>query len=177
MRVLLISDTHLEHLPETLKTLFSGYDMICHAGDLVSLDVYRELEELGELYAVAGNSDMPDVAKALPDRLRLEVEGMRIGLIHKPAHSPDSPGVSMMAREMDVDMLVFGHFHKPIFERDGERVLVCPGSPTKPRLSPPSVGELLIEGDRVSLRIIPVGRPVCGYLQFVETLSRIRSCD
>ncbi|MDI9616956.1 MAG: metallophosphoesterase [Methanothrix sp.] len=170
MKILLISDTHLDHIPESLLEILSGYDMILHAGDLVSMDVYTDLETLGETHAVAGNSDHPDVRRTLPERLRLDVEGMRVGLIHRPSHSPDSPGIALMAKEMDVDLLVFGHFHRPIFERDGRRVMVCPGSPTSPRLSPPSVAELLIEEGRASLRIVPVGRPMCSYLQFAETL-------
>ncbi|HOK57529.1 MAG TPA: metallophosphoesterase [Methanothrix sp.] len=170
MRVLLISDTHLDSIPEGLLEILSGYDMILHAGDLVSMKVWRDLGSLCETHAVAGNSDHPDVRRSLPERLKLDVEGMSVGIIHRPSHSPDSPGTALMAREMDVDLLVFGHFHKPIFERDGSRMMVCPGSPTSPRLSPPSVAELILEGGKASLRIVPVGKPMCGYLQFAETL-------
>ncbi|MCX8207406.1 MAG: metallophosphoesterase [Methanothrix sp.] len=170
MKILLISDTHLDRIPKDLLEILTGYDMILHAGDLISMDVYTDLKTLGELHAVAGNSDHPDVRRALPERLKIDVEGLRVGIIHRPAHSPDSPGVALMAREMDVDLLVFGHFHKPIFERDGSRMMVCPGSPTSPRLSPPSAAELIIAEGRASLRIVPVGRPVCSYLQFAEML-------
>lgn len=170
MRILLISDTHLDRISEDLLETLSGYDMILHAGDLVSTEVYTDLKTLGETHAVAGNSDHPDVRRALPERLKLDIEGLHVGIVHRPSHSPDSPGIALMAREMDVDLLVFGHFHKPIFERDGSRMMVCPGSPTRPRLSPPSVAELLVEGGRASIRIVPVGRPMCGYLRFAETL-------
>jgi len=171
VKILLISDTHLDRIPEELLEILSGYDMILHAGDLVSTEVLRDLGSLGETHAVAGNSDHHDLKRALPERLKLDIEGLRVGIIHRPSHSPDSPGIAMMAREMDVDLLLFGHFHKPIFQRDGSRMMLCPGSPTRPRLSPPSVAELLVEGGRASLRIVPVGRPMCGYLQFAETLS------
>lgn len=170
MKVLLISDTHLDRIPGELLETLSGYDMVLHAGDLVTVEVWRDLRSLGETHAVAGNSDHPDLRRVLPERVKLDIDGLRVGIIHRPSNSPDSPGIAMMAREMDVDLLVFGHFHKPIFERDGSRMMVCPGSPTCPRLSPPSVAELLVEGGRASLRIVPVGRPVCGYLQFAEKL-------
>jgi putative phosphoesterase len=82
----------------------------------------------------------------------------------------DLIGAEMMAREMEVDVLVFGHIHKPVVER-GKQLLVCPGSPTLPRLSAPTVAELKIIGNNISGRIVPLGKPVCNYFKYAEELA------
>jgi putative phosphoesterase len=120
IRIIALSDTHLEEktpMPSGLAELLSGADMILHAGDFVSLEVYRALAEMGRLEAVCGNADSPELKRLLPVRKTIEVEGIRIGLVHRASHSFDTTGAEMMAREMEVDVLVFGHIHRPIVER------------------------------------------------------------
>ena len=56
--------------------------MILHAGDLVTLDVITQLEAQAPVYAVYGNVDPLDVVQKLPKKREIEVEGVRIGLIH-----------------------------------------------------------------------------------------------
>jgi putative phosphoesterase len=81
--VLAVSDTHLEKgLPPGLIELARNADIILHAGDFVSLDVYKSLSELGKLEAVYGNSDDPVLKRLLPQRRIVEVDDIRIGLVH-----------------------------------------------------------------------------------------------
>jgi len=179
IRIIALSDTHLEGktpIPLGLAELLSGADMILHAGDFVSPEVYRALAEMGRLEAVCGNADSPELKRLLPVRKTLEVEGIRIGLVHRASHSFDTTGAEMMAREMDVDVLVFGHIHRPIVEK-GDRLLICPGSPTFPRQSAPSVAELEIKDGRISGRIVPLGSPTCDYLRYAQSLAEKSSKD
>jgi len=170
-RILALSDTHLEQgLPPGVAGLAEEADLIIHAGDFVSLDVYRRLSALGRLEAVCGNSDSPQLKEMLPTRKIVEVAGVRIGLVHRAFQGQDLVGAEMMAREMEVDVLVFGHIHKPVVEK-GKRLLICPGSTTLPRLSAPSVAVLEIDGSRVSGNIVPLGRPVCDYFRYAELLA------
>jgi putative phosphoesterase len=178
-RIIALSDTHLEEktqLPPGLAELLSGADMILHAGDFVSLDVYRALAETGRLEAVCGNADSPELKRLLPVRKTIVVEGIRIGLVHRASHSFDTTGAEMMAREMEVGVLVFGHIHRPIVEK-GDRLLICPGSPTFPRQSAPSVAELEIKDGRISGRIVPLGSPTCDYLRYAQSLAEKSSRD
>lgn len=142
-----------------------------HAGDFVSPRVYKSLTSLGRIEAVCGNADSPELKRMLPQRLVIDAEGIKIGLVHMASHSEDLTGADMMAREMDVGVLIFGHIHRPIIER-GKRLLVCPGSPTVPRMSAPTIAELEIAGGNINCRIIPLGAPVCDYLRFAESLDR-----
>ena len=172
-RVIALSDTHLENdkLPPAVVALVSKADIILHAGDFVSASCHAALAKLGRLEAVHGNSDCTELKKLLPERKVIEVEGVRIGLVHMASHGSDLVGAEMMAREMDVQVLVFGHIHRPLIEK-GERLLICPGSTTLPRMSAPSVAELEISDGNVRGNIIPVGSPACNYLKFAGELAR-----
>jgi hypothetical protein len=87
------------------------------------------------------------------------------------SHGSDLVGAQMMAREMDVQVLVFGHIHRPLIEK-GKRLLICPGSTTLPRMSAPSLAELEIVEGSVRGNIIPVGSPACSYLKYAVDLAR-----
>ncbi len=172
-RIIALSDTHLEHelLPASLALLAGKADIILHAGDFVSAKCHAALADLGRLEAVHGNSDCPELKRLLPQRKVIEVEGVRIGLVHMASHASDLVGAEMMAREMDVQVLVFGHIHRPIIEK-GKQLLICPGSTTLPRMSAPCVAELEIKDGNVRGSIIPVGSPACNYLKFAGELAR-----
>ncbi len=172
-RILALSDTHLEgeELPGAVVRLAREADMIMHAGDFVSGEVYLALAELGRLEAVRGNSDLPALKKQLPERKVVDVEGISIGLVHTAFHGSDLLGAQMMAREMDAKVLVFGHIHRPVVEK-GERLLICPGSPTQPRMSAPSAAMLEISDGNIQGRIVPLGSPVCDYLKFAGELAK-----
>lgn len=173
-RIIALSDTHLmndDRLPAAVVALARRADIILHAGDFVSLQAYSDLKSLGRLVAVRGDSDSPQLKSLLPEREVLDVEGVRIGLVHRASHSSDLLGAEMMAREMDCDVLVFGHIHRPIIER-GNRLLISPGSTTLPRMSAPSLAEIEIKEGRVQGRIIPIGDPVCNYLRYAEELGK-----
>lgn len=171
-RIIALSDTHLgkEELPLALVDLAKSADLLLHAGDFVSREAYSALADLGRLEAVRGNADSPELKKLLPERQVIEVEGVRIGLVHMASHAAGLLGAGMMAREMDVRVLVFGHLHRPLVER-GERLLICPGSPTQPRMSAPSVAELDIEDGGISGKIISLGGPTCDYLKYARSLA------
>ncbi len=172
MRIIALSDTHLESgtIPLPLAGLLKEADMILHAGDFVSASAYSVLCDLGSMEAVHGNSDSIELKRLLPERAVLEVEGIRIGLVHMASHGSDLVGAEMMAREMDVQVLVFGHIHRPLIEK-GKSLLICPGSTTLPRMSAPSLAVLEIEEGEVQGSIIPLGRPSCNYLKFADSLA------
>ena len=171
IRIIAVSDTHMESdLPKELVEAVKGYDIIVHAGDFTTSEIYDQFDSLGRLEAVFGNSDSPQLKSTLPERLTLDEEGVDIGVVHMPSHSFDLMGAEMMAREMEVDVLIFGHLHRPIIDQ-GKRLLLCPGSPVLPRMSAPSVAEVIIDEGTVRGRIVPLGAPKCDYLQYAGSLT------
>ncbi|NYT01726.1 MAG: metallophosphoesterase [Methanosarcinales archaeon] len=173
MRAVALADTHLHgELPDYLAAAIAGADLILHAGDMVTEEALASLEEMAPVVAVQGNCDSPGLKRLLPERRRLEVAGVRVGLVHQAAQSQDSVGPVMMAREMDVDLLIYGHIHRPRFENAAGRLIICPGSPTLPRMSALTVAELEIQDGRVEGRILPVGAPTCDYLKVAGGLAK-----
>jgi putative phosphoesterase len=171
MRIIAMADTHIKtghvahNLPEGLVALLREADLIIHAGDFVSHQAYDELSKLGKLEAVHGNMDEIKLKEMLPVKKVIEVEGIRIGIVHEAAlHLQDTTGVRYMAKEMGVNVLVFGHLHRPVIEKK-DVLMVCPGSPRKSRLSEPSVVELVIEKGVINVGIIILEGTRCSALE------------
>ncbi|MDD4749950.1 MAG: metallophosphoesterase [Methanosarcinaceae archaeon] len=173
MRLIVLSDTHLKTgtIPEKLLPLLDASELIIHAGDFSSAAAYEAFAASGKLKAVFGNTDDFEIRKKLPEKQKFEIEGVRIGLVHEGGLSiTDTTSQYYLAKEMGVDVLIFGHLHRPLIEK-GDVVLICPGSPTNPRMSEPSVVELIINNGSVSGRVISLGGSVCGFMKFQDSLS------
>lgn len=174
MKLIVLSDTHLKtgEIPQQLQTLLDECDLIVHAGDFSTVEAYNAFNASGKLKAVFGNDDTSELKKLLPERLKFEVEGVKIGVIHEGGLSvTDTTAQGYLAKEMEVDILIFGHLHRPLIEKK-DVVLVCPGSPTKPRMSNPSVVELIIEKGSINGRIITLEGNTCDYIKFRDSLKK-----
>ena len=174
MKIIALADTHIKSgsitdaLPVRLIELIRQADIVIHAGDFVTRQAYDELAGICRLEAVHGNMDEMSLKKMLPDRKVIEVCGLKIGIVHEAALSiQDTTGARYMAKEMGVDVLVFGHIHKPVIDKS-DLLLLCPGSPTAPRLSEPGVIELVIEGGNISGKIITLEGTRCGALESMK---------
>ena len=173
MKLIILSDTHiksgqslLELLPVDLVTIIKNSDILIHAGDFETLECYNELAGLGELVAVRGDTDVPELMELLPERQVIEVEGVRVGVIHKGQLTSDNPdGLRYLAKEMGVDVLIFGHFHHPIIE-DYEVLLLSPGSAIVPGVAEPSAIQLNISEGKVKGSVIRCDGDVCSYFEY-----------
>ena len=176
MKLIVLSDTHLKTgvIPSQLQTLLEECDLIVHAGDFNTLKTYRAFNASGKLKAVFGNDDASELKRLLPERLKFEVEGVKIGVVHEGGLSVnDITAQGYLAKEMEVDVLIFGHLHRPLIEKN-DVMLICPGSPTKPRMSNPSAVELIIEKGSINGRIIDLEGDTCQYIKFQESLESTR---
>ncbi|HEY3274920.1 MAG TPA: metallophosphoesterase [Methanocella sp.] len=173
MKIIALSDTHLiGPAPASLLAVLKDADVVIHAGDFNTVAAYESLKgACKELIAVHGNCDAPELRNLLPECRTFEFEGVKFGLVHRGKHMTDVTNMRYLALEMDVGVLIFGHLHRPIIDRSNV-LLVCPGSPTHPRMSDPAIVELKVEkGGVVSGSIVNVstGSP-CGYIQFARSL-------
>ncbi len=171
MKIIAISDTHikygsiLEQLPADLLTMLKDADIVIHAGDFITKAAYDELSRICKLVAVQGNMDEAALKSLLPQQSVVEVESIRIGVVHEAALSlQDTTGAGYLAKEIGVDVLIFGHLHRPLIEKS-DALLICPGSPTAPRLSDPCAVELVIENGRISGNIVKFEGPRCSALE------------
>jgi putative phosphoesterase len=173
MNLIILSDTHikqgqslLSRLPEELISMIKSSDLIIHAGDFETIYCYNELEALGKLAAVHGDTDSPELMKLLPESKVINVEGINIGVIHKgQLTSENTDGLRYLAKEMGVDVLIFGHFHHPIAHKS-EVLLLSPGSATVPGIAEPSAIELEIKNKTVTGKIIRCKDNLCSYFEF-----------
>jgi putative phosphoesterase len=173
MLIGVISDTHIPEraskIPEIVFELFKEVDMILHAGDLVSSDVLKELEQIAPTKCSQGNMDRAYGIK-LPKNVFLEIEGLKIGLDHGEVYPRgNTQQLKYIAMEMGVEVLITGHTHWPFIKEVGDVFLLNPGSPTVPRLSDPSIMLLEINNKKIDARIVKIGDSTCKALTFEPT--------
>jgi len=156
----IISDTHMprggRRLPEPCITRLRTADLIVHAGDLIAMEVLRDLEALGPpVAAVHGNVDGADLRTVLPAERMVEAEGARIAVLHDAGPAPGRME-RMRRRFPDADAVVFGHSHLPLHETgpDGQQ-LFNPGSPTERRRAPAhTMGSARAEDGTIAFELI-----------------------
>lgn len=147
-RIGLISDTHGLLRPEAVSAL-TGCDRIVHAGDIGGPEILAVLRDLAPVTAVRGNNDRGAWADKFPDSAHLVVGGVTIEVLH------DLAALDIAPASRGVRVVVSGHSHRPLVgERDGV-LYVNPGSAGRRRFKlPVAVGELWLDGEAISARII-----------------------
>ena len=134
MKIGVMSDTHLGRVSDLLKKVveqvFSDADMILHAGDIVSGEVFNYLETMGVI-AVRGNMDWSDLT-SLPAKRVLKAGRFTLGLIH--GWGPATGLRERVRPEFDlIDCLVFGHSHEACNQVVDGELYFNPGSVSDPR--------------------------------------------
>jgi putative phosphoesterase len=159
-RLVVLSDTHVRpggrrRLPDAAYAELATADAVLHAGDVVTGDLLDELSGFGPVHAVLGNNDHALVG-SLPERLLVDVDGVRIGLVHDSGTTAGRPA-RLRRWFPDADVVVFGHSHDPVDAEgvDGQR-LFNPGSATERRRQPHhSLGVLEVaDGRLIDHRIV-----------------------
>ena len=140
-RLLILADTHVpkraRDLPAEVWQAVEEADVVVHAGDWVDVRLLDELEtRAARLVACWGNNDHGELRERLPEVARVEVEGVRLGVVHETGQAKGREE-RMQAAHADLDVLVFGHSHIPwdTVTATGLRLL-NPGSPTDRRRQP-----------------------------------------
>lgn len=140
LRVLLLADTHVpkraRDLPARVWGEVEAADVVVHAGDWVVPELLDELEvRAARLVAVWGNNDGAQLRARLPEVARVELAGMRWGVVHETGARARREE-RMRAAYPDLDVLVFGHSHIPWDTEHAGLRLLNPGSPTDRRRQP-----------------------------------------
>jgi uncharacterized protein len=159
--VAVISDTHMprggRRLPQRFAERIAAADLLLHAGDFVTVEVLRELEQLGPpLVGVHGNVDTAEVRRLLPAERVVSVGDARIAMVHDAGPRPGR--LERMRRRYGdaADALVFGHSHLPLHERDADGFQIFnPGSPTERRRAPThTMGLARVDGATIEFELV-----------------------
>ncbi|MEU5901862.1 MULTISPECIES: metallophosphoesterase [unclassified Streptomyces] len=141
MQLLLTSDTHVparaKRLPDDLMAGIDAADVVIHAGDWIDEATLDRFEARSRrLVAVYGNNDGAGLRRRLPEVARVELEGLRFGVVHETGAATGRER-RCAERFPDLDVLVFGHSHIPWdTTAPGGPRLLNPGSPTDRRRQP-----------------------------------------
>ena len=138
MLVGVMSDTH-DDIVQTKKAVskfnHEGVEQVLHAGDFISPFMIDTLKELAApLTGVFGNNDgdrplLERKSAVLPSMkiagtfARIDQGGMRIALLH----GNDRELLETLTGCGSLDLLVYGHTHRPEIRRQGSLLIVNPG--------------------------------------------------
>jgi uncharacterized protein len=115
--------------------LLESADLILHTGDFTTAAFLDELRSFAPVEGVCGNMDERALRAILSERVVVEVEELRIGLVHDPGPARGRHE-RLLGAFPDCDVVAYGHTHMPEVSRAGERWILNPGSPTERRRAP-----------------------------------------
>lgn len=151
MRIGVISDTHGLLRPEAVTAL-QGCERIIHAGDIGKPEVLEGLRKLAPLEVISGNVDSGDWAAAIPERLDLQIGGLRIHVTHDVKTMRIDPVAER------VDVMIAGHSHQPKIEQVDGVLYLNPGSAGRRRFKLPiSLALLDIEDGQPRAQLVTLG--------------------
>jgi putative phosphoesterase len=150
----LISDTHGLVRPD-VATAFAGVWMILHAGDVGGPAALAALSAIAPVEAVYGNVDDTHDPALSRERV-VTLAGVTIHVSH--GHELGSPTPALVLARYSGDVVVFGHTHRAVVQRDASgRLAINPGAAGPRRFNlQPSVGKLTIANGAATVEIIPL---------------------
>lgn len=145
MIIAVVSDTHrMPRYIELAREEIKEADVLIHLGDNTE-DIENLTREFsGEVYGVKGNCDFTN---NYPKEQVLELFGNRIFITHGDLYGVkyDMRNIFYKAKELEVDIALFGHTHQHIiFEEEGIQFM-NPGSISLPKSKGRHIGFIELE--------------------------------
>jgi len=153
MKIGVISDTH-DFLDPRIKELFAGVSHILHAGDIGTVWITFQLEQIAPVTAVIGNTDG---GLNFQETELVQLAGRKFLVQH--IVNPQEPDEKLRRRLMKdrPEFVVFGHTHKGFDQTQGGVRFFNPGYAGRPKFNQPrSVAILHVNGTGVEAELIPL---------------------
>lgn len=132
-KILIVSDTHRKNdnyftLLERQKPL----DMVIHCGDAEGSEYALSQAADCPVQIVLGNNDF---FSNLPRELEFEIGRYHVWVTHGHSYyvSVGCERIKQEARERGVDIVMFGHTHRPYLDEEENLIILNPGSLSYPR--------------------------------------------
>ena len=133
MRILIVSDTHGNHrnLDKVLERE-KKIDMLLHMGDVEDGDIYLEAVLDCPVHIVAGNNDFYG---NLSREEVIQIGKYKVWMTHGHMYSVSlhTKRLKDAARERGVDIVMYGHTHRPDIDVEEDLIVLNPGSLAYPR--------------------------------------------
>lgn len=133
MLIAVVSDTHrITKYINLAKRLIKDADILIHLGDNIDDAELLENTFKGKVYAVAGNCDY---STKYPKESVIEVNGKKIFFTHGDLYGVKSSmnNIYYRGRELNADIVLFGHTHQQLVEKEDDMILMNPGSISLPK--------------------------------------------
>ncbi|MDR3596584.1 metallophosphoesterase [Clostridium sp.] len=145
MLIAVVSDTHrMGKYINLAKEVVKQADILIHLGDNIEDVEVLERGFGGKVYAVAGNCDY---SSKYPKEGIIEVNGKKIFFTHGDLYGVKSSmnNIYYRGRELSVDIVLFGHTHQQMIEKEQGIIFMNPGSISLPRFKGRCVGFINID--------------------------------
>ena len=133
MKILIVSDTHGRHgnLDEVLERE-GNIDVLLHLGDIEDGEHYIEAVADCPVHLLSGNNDY---FSHLPGEKEIKIGKYRVFMTHGHGYyvSVNTKRLREEASRRGVDIVLFGHTHKPYMDVEGDLKVINPGSLSYPR--------------------------------------------
>ena len=146
MKVLIVSDTHRKN--DTYLNLLELHkpDMVIHCGDAEGAEYLLTEAADCPVHIVLGNNDF---FSSLPRELEIEVAGRKIWITHGHNYyvSMGNETIKREAAARGMDIVCYGHTHRPVIDWDDEVIALNPGSLSYPRQENRRASYIIMEID------------------------------
>ncbi|MBQ8039608.1 MAG: metallophosphoesterase [Lachnospiraceae bacterium] len=133
MKILIVSDTHRneDNLINALEKE-KNLDLLIHCGDVEGAEDEIEHYAGCNTVFVAGNNDF---FSRLPREIELKLEEYQVWVTHGHNYyvNTNPEYIRKEARARRKDIVIYGHTHRPVIEKNQELIVINPGSLTYPR--------------------------------------------
>lgn len=147
MKILIVSDTHKKNDNYFKVLKMHKPDMVIHCGDAEGCE-----------YAIANAADCPvhivlgnnDFFSELPRELELDIAGCRVWVTHGHNYyvSLGNERIKQEAIAKGMDIVVYGHTHRPVVDIGDKVIALNPGSLSYPRQEGHEPSYIIMETDR-----------------------------
>lgn len=148
MKILIVSDTH-RHNENYIRVLerVAPVDMVIHCGDIEGSEYLIEESAGCPVEMVMGNNDF---FSDLPREREFFIGKYKVWLTHGHNYyvSMNNEIIKQEAKERGIDIVMYGHSHRPVVDMGGEVIAVNPGSLTYPRQDGKRPSFIIMELDR-----------------------------
>lgn len=133
MKILIVSDTHGRHgnLDAVLEKE-GKIDLLLHLGDVEDAECYYDAIAEWPYHMVSGNNDY---FSRLPKDKEIQIGKYKVWMTHGHNYyvSISTEKLRDAARARGVDVVMFGHTHKPYVDTSEKPIVLNPGSISYPR--------------------------------------------
>ena len=147
VKVIVVSDTHRKNENYFRVLELHQPDLIIHCGDIEGSEYVLESAASCPVKMVTGNNDF---FSSLPNELELSVEKYRVWVTHGNTYcvSVSTEYLFREAQARNIDVVLYGHTHKPSIIKEQGIYLVNPGSLSYPRQDGRKPSYCIMETDR-----------------------------